>query len=260
MKIDTRLEFVERKPEGAGAVDEPVVIAGERYRLSLLLEKVHRCQMKGIQRSHRLWKGFQCPRQHGRRELYQRQPTEQRPYFVRVRSRQLARVNSRPDLVLDQPAGDQRFLPETFRWRAVFGQKMRQRDRGIEVNQRSLRSCSSSFCSLRKEVTGLRGRGVDAASAGGVIHPLRTASDSKASARTGLLVLSGGTISATTRSRSVTSTVSPRSARRTYSLSLFFRTFRPTAFMRTNVASCSYLCQGVTIPKSVLYRADKVIR
>jgi hypothetical protein len=42
----------------------------------------------------------------------------------------------------------------------------------------------------------------------------------------------------------VTNTVSPCSARRTYSLSLFFRTFKPTAFIRTNVASGSYECQG----------------
>ena len=145
---------------------------------------------------------------------------------------------------VDEPAGDQRLLPEAFRWRAVFRQEMSERDRSIKVNQRSLRSCSSSFCSLRKEVTGLRGGGVDAASAGGVTQPLRTASDSNASDSTGLLVLSGGTSSATTRSRSVTRTVSPRSARRTYSLSLFFRTFKPTAFISTNVASGSYLCQG----------------
>jgi hypothetical protein len=41
----------------------------------------------------------------------------------------------------------------------------------------------------------------------------------------------------------VTNTVSPCSARRTYSLSLFFRTFKPTAFIYTNVASGSYQCQ-----------------
>jgi hypothetical protein len=37
------------------------------------------------------------------------------------------------------------------------------------------------------------------------------------------------------------STVSPRSARRTYSLSLFFKIFKPTALMWLNVASGSYL-------------------
>jgi hypothetical protein len=42
----------------------------------------------------------------------------------------------------------------------------------------------------------------------------------------------------------VTSTVSPPSASRTYSLSLFFKIFKPTAFIRINVASGSYRCQG----------------
>ena len=66
---------------------------------------------------------------------------------------------------------------------------------------------------------------------GGVNQPLRTASASTASARAGLLVSRGGPSSATIRSRSVTRTVSPDAATRTYSLSLFFRAFMPTALM-----------------------------
>jgi hypothetical protein len=230
------LELVERKPQRASAVHQPVVVTREHHGLSLLSEKIHRRQMEGIQSPYRLGEGIQRSREHRRRKLYQGQATEQRTHFVRVRSCQFQRVNPRPNLVFDEAAGNQRLLPKAFGWRAVFRQEMRQRDRSIEVNQRSLRSCSSSFCSLRKDVTGLRGGGPDAASAGGVIQPLRTASASKASASTGLLVLSGGTSSATTRSRSVTRTVSPRSARRTYSLSLFFSTFNPTAFM---ISKCS---------------------
>jgi hypothetical protein len=244
------LELVERKTERARQINQTGIIAGEPDGLPLVADKLHRCQVKCVQSSHRFWKGLQRPRQYGRSEFYQGQAAQERADFVCVRSRQLAPVNPRPNLVLDQPAADQRLLPEAFRWRAVFGQKMRERNRSIEVNQRSLRSCSSSFCSLRKDVTGLRGGGVDAASAGGVIQPLRTASESNASASTGLLVLSGGTSSATTRSRSVTNTVSPPSARRTYSLSLFFRTFNPTAFMSNNVASGSYHCQGRTGPSN----------
>ena len=244
MKTDTGLELVERESKGAGAVNEPIVIAGERDGLPLLSEKVHRRQVKHVQGSHRLGEGFQRSRDHGRSQFYQGQATQQRADFVCVRSRQFPRMNPGPNLILDEPARDQRLLPEAVGWRAVFRQEVSERNRSIEINQRSLRSCSSSFFSLRKDVTGLRGGGVDAANAGGVIQPLRTASASNASASTGLLVVSGGTISATTRSRSVTSTVSPPSARRTYSLSLFFRTFRPTAFISTNVASGSYLCQG----------------
>ncbi len=233
-----------RNPKSPRAGHKPVVVAGEGYGLALFEEKVHRCQMEGIQRPNRLWKGFQGPREHGRRKLDQGQATEQRTHLIGMRAREFSRVNSSPDLVFDEPTGDQRFAPQSFRRRAVLGQKMRQRHRGIEVDQRSLRSSSSSFCSLRKVVTGLRGGGLVAASAGGVTQPLRTASDNNASAKTGLLVCSGGTISATTRSRSVTSTVSPCSASRTYSLSLFFKTFSPTALIAVMVASSSYLCQA----------------
>ena len=244
MKREARLKFVERKTKRAGTISQPLIIAGEGDGLSLAAEKFHRSQMKSVQRSYRFGKRFQRSNEHGRSHLDQREATQQCSRFVGVRSRQLSRVNPSPDLVLNKSAGDERLLPEAFGRRAVFRQKMSEGNRGVEINQRSLRSRSSSFFSLRKEVTGLRGGGVDPVSAGGVIQPLRTASDSKASANTGLLVVSGGTISATTRSRSVTNTVSPCSARRTYSLSLFFRTFKPTAFIRTNVASGSYECQG----------------
>jgi hypothetical protein len=82
--------------------------------------------------------------------------------------------------------------------------------------------------SWRNVMTGLRGGGSLPTSVGGASQPSRTASASSASTRSGLRPGRGGTISATTRSRSVTSTVSPPAARRTYSLSLFLRSFRPT--------------------------------
>ena len=78
-------------------------------------------------------------------------------------------------------------------------------------------------------------------SVGGVSHPLRTASASNASASIGLLVSLGGPISATTRSRSVTRTVSPDAASRTYSLNRLFNTFIPTDLMDGKVATRSNL-------------------
>jgi hypothetical protein len=84
--------------------------------------------MKGIQGSNRLRKELQGTRQYGRSKFHQRQAAEQRADFVSVRSRQLARVNPSPNLILNQPAGDQRLAPESGR-RAIFRQKMRQRDR-----------------------------------------------------------------------------------------------------------------------------------
>src|SRR4051812_3109943 len=89
-------------------------------------------------------------------------------------------------------------------------------------------------------ITGLRAGGSRAIKIGGVIQPLRQASDHSASDSRGLRVGLGGPISATTRSRSVTRTVSPPAASRTYSLSLFLRSLRPTERIHGNVASRGY--------------------
>ena len=170
MKAEMGLELVERESKGAGAANEPVVITGEHYGLTLRSEKLHRRQMKRVQGSYRLRERFQCSCEYRRSQFYQSQATQKRADFVCVRSGQFARVNPGPNLILDQPAGNQRLLPETVGRCTVFRQEVSERDRSIEINQRSLRSCSSSFFSFRKDVTGLRGGGVDAASAGGVIQ------------------------------------------------------------------------------------------
>jgi hypothetical protein len=236
--------IVDGKPQGARRVDQTVVIAGEADDLSLPAKKVHGRQMECVQGPNRFREGFQRSSEHRRGKFNYGNPAQQRTHFVTVRAAKFARMDAGPDLVLKKTAGDQRLLPEAFRRRVIFGEKMRERHRSVEVDQRPLRSCSSSRFSWRKDITGLRGGTPADGNAGGVIHPWRMASASKASASSGLLLLSGGTISATTRSRSVTSTVSPRSAKRTYSLSLFFRIFNPTARMVNRVASRSSLCQG----------------
>jgi len=220
--------------------------------LSLPLEKIHRCQMERVESSHWLWEGLQRSCQYRWGKLDKGDTVQQRAHFVGMGAGELERVDARPNFVFEEAAGKQGFLPELFGRRLIFGKKMSQRDRSIEIDQRSLRSSASCCLSSRNNMIGLRGGGVGEASVGGVIQPWRTASASKASASTGLLVLSGGTISATTRSRSVTNTVSPCSAKRTYSLSLFFRTFKPTAFMANNVASGSYLCQGTLMVTGIM--------
>ena len=50
------LQLVDRKPQRARSADEPIVVGGKGYRLSLLLEKVHRCQVEGVECSDRLRK------------------------------------------------------------------------------------------------------------------------------------------------------------------------------------------------------------
>ena len=150
-------------------------------------------------------------------------------------------VQSSPYFVFQQTAGHQGFSPEPG-WRTtIFSQEMSERDRRIQVDHRSLRSASSSSRISLRQATGAADCGSPvASSAGGVSQPLRTASARKASARTGLLVSLGGLISATTRSRSVTSIVSPPAANRTYSLSLLFSDLMPTDLMYDKVATSSY--------------------
>ena len=54
------LELIERNSQGAGSVNKSAVIAGERYDLSLFLEKVDRRQMKRIQSSDRPPEGLRA--------------------------------------------------------------------------------------------------------------------------------------------------------------------------------------------------------
>ncbi len=88
---------------------------------------------------------------------------------------------------------------------------------------------TSSSKSTLSDVTGARGGIPDPGISGGVSQPWRTTSARRASATAGARSARGGTSSATTRSRSVTRTISPLAARRTYSLRRFFRILRPTA-------------------------------
>jgi hypothetical protein len=202
--------------------------------------------MERVESPNRLWEGLQGTRKYRRGKLDKGDAVQQSTCLFGMRARKIAPVNAGPHFVFEKTAGNKGLLPELLGRRLVLGEKMCQRYRSIEIDQRSLRSSISWRLSSRNDMIGLRGGGVGDVSAGGVIQPWRTASASSASTSTGLRVVSGGRISATTRSRSVTSTVSPRSAKRTYSLSLFLRTFNPTAFTYTRVASSSYIVKVET--------------
>src|SRR3989338_8295125 len=176
------LELVDRNFQTTGRIDDSAIVAGEPHDLSLLSEKVHRCHMERIQRSDRLRERLQSPCEDRRRELHQGHATQKGAHLIRVRPREFAGVNASPNFVLQQTTGDQFLLPKPLRWHPVFCQEMSEGNRGIKVDHRSLRSCSNSRRSLRKDMTGLRGGGPAAGKVGGVTHPWRTASASKASA------------------------------------------------------------------------------
>src|SRR6516225_962429 len=117
---------------------------------------------------------------------------------------------------------------------------MRKRHRAIEIDHRSARSSCRSAKSSRSFITGFRAGIAPPADSGGLIHPWRTASSRTASETSGLRPGAGGPSSATTRSRSVTKTVSPPAASRMYSLSLFLSSLMPTDLIATKVATGDY--------------------
>ena len=131
----------------------------------------------------------------------------------------------------------------------VFGQQLGKHNRSIEIDHRSLLSPSNSARRSRSGATGAGRGGSPTSSAGGVNQPLRTASASCMSARIGLLVSRGGPISATTRSRSVTRTVSPDDASRTYSLRRLLSILIPTDLMYYKVATSGYLVNPTMCPR-----------
>jgi hypothetical protein len=101
----------------------------------------------------------------------------------------------------------------------------------IEIDHLSVRSRCRLLRSSSIFITGLRAGGPRPTEIGGVIQPCRKASNNSASDSSGLGTGLGGPISATTRSRSVTRTVSPPAESRTYLLSLVFSVLRPTERM-----------------------------
>ena len=234
------LELVDRNPEGPGRINKSAIVARDRNTLPLFSEKIHRCQMQGIKGTDWISERLQGPQEYRWTKFNESNAVQEGTSLISMRSGEFTRMNPGPNFIFKQTAGDQIFLPEPLGWHTVFCKKVSQGNRGIKIDHLSLRSCSISRNSSRKGMTGFRGGGSVDDSVGGVIQPWRTASASKASASSGLRFFWGGVSSATTRSRSVTSTVSPLAARRTYSLSLFLRTFNPTALMSHNVASRSY--------------------
>ena len=108
---------------------------------------------------------------------------------------------------------------------------------GAAENHRSLRSPSNSARISRNGTLGPGTGGVPTRGrSGGVNQHFRTATASTASAKTGLLVSLGRSVSATTRSRSVTGMVSPLAAICPYSLSRLLRIWIPTDLIGSKVA------------------------
>ncbi len=151
---------------------------------------------------------------------------------TRVRKTPCMRRRSNPEC--DGPTGHQCAVPRGSRRLVVLGQGPSPRNESVRLDHRSHLFLSSSVKTSSKLATGAGlGGGPEPVSVGGTSSPDRTASARNASARTEFRASLGGPNSATTRSRSVTKTVSPDAASRTYSLNFLFRTLMPTDLMRS---------------------------
>src|SRR5215470_3243124 len=238
-----RVKFMHWNTESARSGNQPLVKAHQGDRLSAGAEEFDRRQMQGVECPHGDRKRLQGAGDDWRRQFDQRHMADQGSRRLAMRWPKAPRVDAVPDLIFEEAAGNHGFAPDRFGRRAILCQQMCESDRTVEIDHWSSRSCCNSFSRSRNAMIGLHGGGLRPASTGGVSQPARTASANSASARSWLRPACGGTISATTRSRSVTSTVSPPAARRIYSLSLFLSTLRPTERISRFVASRSYFCQ-----------------
>src|SRR5438445_9386002 len=265
--LDPRLERSGLDGKRSRCSAHALIVGRELDGLAAGAQKLDRRQVQGIEGAHGHRKRLDRTREHGGRQFDQGQTSDQLSRMLAVCWQELAGMDAGPHFVFEQPAGDELALPERLRRRTVLRQQVGQRHRAIDLDHRSSRSWSSSLIRSRNFMTGLRGGAPAPTRVGGVTQPRRTASASMASARKAPLPGCGGTISATTRSRSVTSTVSPLAASRMYSLSLFFSILRPMARMISKVATRSYLvnsrppakARGVALYPSITARADKVI-
>ncbi len=89
-----------------------LVVACERHDLSPAAEKLNRRKVQGVQRANRRGEGLQGARQNGRSELHQSKASNESSRGLPVGRTEFPRVNSRPNLVLEQTTGNQRLLPE----------------------------------------------------------------------------------------------------------------------------------------------------
>jgi hypothetical protein len=149
----SRLELVNRKAQRASRRAEPSVIAGKRDGLPLTPKKIHRRQMERVEDWDRLWKGLQRSREHLRGKLDKSDTVQQGTCLVGMRPGEITALDAGPKFVFEEPARNQRFLPELLGRRLIFRENTCQRDRSIEIDQRSLRSSASWLLSSRNDMT-----------------------------------------------------------------------------------------------------------
>lgn len=169
------LNVGERKSHRCRCRHKTVIIAGYRHVFSLKTNELRRCEMESIESPYRHGKGIESPGQNRRNHFDESNTLKQTRNNLGMRLGQPTGMNPNPDLVLEEPAGDELLVPERGRWTALLFEQMCEGDRGVKVDQRPsrsrCRSCSTSWG------IGSRG-GIPAVDTAGCIHPFSTASAS----------------------------------------------------------------------------------
>ena len=127
-----RLQRRDRNTERLRGGEEAVIIGRKLDALAAPQEERHRGKVQRIERPHRNRKRLKRALQDRRRQLNEREALNEDACLLSMRPRQIASVEPGPDLIFQQPARDQRPIPQSFRRRAILGQKLR---RATEVSR-----------------------------------------------------------------------------------------------------------------------------
>ena len=109
-------------------VGEPLVAARKREILPSRAKELDRGQVQRIKRANRRRKGLEGTRQDRRSKLEERHMSQKHPYGFPVRSGEPPAVDPVPDLVFQQPTGDECLAPELYRRNPVFGEQLSEGD------------------------------------------------------------------------------------------------------------------------------------
>ena len=112
--------------QGAGNAGHPTVIALKGNVLARCPEVFARSKMERIERAHRVGfgKGPKGSFQNGRNQFQKCGTCDECPCRSAMGIGQAPRVQPVPDLMLKQPTGDQRLVPERSRRASVLGQEV----------------------------------------------------------------------------------------------------------------------------------------
>ena len=100
-------EIVDGDLQCPGSRDQTAIIAGQPNNLTVRAQELHGREVECVEGAHRFRKGLQGPGKDRGSQLDQRSPTDQRSHVVSMSPTKPARVNPGPDLVLQEPTGDQ---------------------------------------------------------------------------------------------------------------------------------------------------------